>query len=343
MGSVNNAVVLLEAKKVERVWPANMPPDEAPLFHSEQCVSLKEVKLHHFRNKRVNSSGIVFSGLKVQKECLIWPNHISSYGIKYVVREYVKKKTRKAVKGKKYFLCFDYWSDGYFHWILEVLPRILVVEKQLMEKNAVLILPAKIKNQFHTDTLKIFSNLQIEWVAENEVLLCDELYLPDRLAPSGSNNPDYMKAVQEKVRKYYGFNPDPTKNIYVSRMKTPRRKIDNEAEVIELLKKYDFDVICFEDYSFEEQIKLMQNVKNCISIHGANLTNVMFMAEGGKALEFRMKKDAVNNYYYALAAACNIQYYYQGCDFTFISTQANNFNLSVDIPTLERNVLEMLK
>src|SRR5947207_1707959 len=51
------------------------------------------------------------------------------------------------------------------------------------------------------------------------------------------------------------------------------------------------------------------------------------MNKDSNVLEFRMKDDAANNYYYALAAACNVNYYYQLCDFSMISTDGNNFNI----------------
>ena len=65
------------------------------------------------------------------------------------------------------------------------------------------------------------------------------------------------------------------KKIYVKRIGT--RKIRNEKEVEELLKRYNFKTIIPEDYSVEEQIKTFYAADIVICPHGANSTNALYM------------------------------------------------------------------
>ena len=335
--------ILIESQTVQRRWPANISEIDKSLFICEQNLRLQEVPLLHYKDVRVNGSGIIFSGFKIEKDSLIWDFHASVYNTLYIGKEYLKKRLRILGKQKIGFVCFDYWSDGYFHWLCEALPRIIAIERHLNLANAVLLLPSKYANSFHKETLNVFPDIKIDWISENEMVKCSTLFVPARLAPSGSNNPEFMRLLQKKIFLHFGNEQSPFRNIYVSRKKAKRRMIQNEEEVIILLTRYGFEIICYEDFSFEDQVKITQTAKNCVSIHGANLANILFMNKDSNVLEFRMKDDAANNYYYALAAACNVNYYYQLCDFSMISTDGNNFNIVVDITVLEKNIQMMLQ
>src|SRR6185295_8017269 len=95
------------------------------------------------------------------------------------------------------------------------------------------------------------------------------------------------------------------------RLRTNRRRVLNEAEVSGLLREYGFVTLYFEDYTFEKQVHLSSNATMLISIHGAGLTNMLFMKEKASVLEFRPKNDHTNLCYYALASALDLNYYYQ--------------------------------
>ena len=97
-----------------------------------------------------------------------------------------------------------------------------------------------------------------------------------------------------------------------------------------------------EDHSFVEQVRIISSAKTVISIHGAALTLAMFMTEGGNMIEFRKKDDGINNMYYLLANAVGLNYYYMLCDYSHVSENANNFNLEVDLPTLQKLLLSII-
>lgn len=101
--------------------------------------------------------------------------------------------------------------------------------------------------------------------------------------------------------------------IYISRRLAGRRRIVNESEIVQIFKKLDFQLIRAEDLSFEDQVKLFSRARYLVSNHGAGLTNMLFMKEGGRVLELRHVSDYVNNCYFNLASALNLKYYYQLC------------------------------
>ena len=50
-----------------------------------------------------------------------------------------------------------------------------------------------------------------------------------------------------------------------------------------------------------------------VSNHGAGLTNMLFMKDGGSVLELRHVSDCINNCYFTLASALDLKYFYQTC------------------------------
>jgi capsular polysaccharide biosynthesis protein len=162
---------------------------------------------------------------------------------------------------------------------------------------------------------------------------------------SGDHRPELIKQVRQHLIKYFQpmFSGKLNKhNIYVSRNKAKYRKVLNESDLLPILKKYDFEVVFFEDYTMTEQIELAYSAKNIISLHGANLTNVMFMKPGGNVMEFRKNNDTENNYYYALTDSVDCNYFYQNCD--YIDRRVGNFfDVTVDVDLLEKNIRLMME
>ena len=96
--------------------------------------------------------------------------------------------------------------------------------------------------------------------------------------------------------------------IYIDRSNSPSRKIVNNDEFLALLKRYNFNALSIEDYTFEEQVNLFRGANVVIGVHGAGLTNMVF-SEPGKAtmLEVLPPLCATSDYW-KLAAAYGFSY-----------------------------------
>lgn len=71
-------------------------------------------------------------------------------------------------------------------------------------------------------------------------------------------------------------------------IKRKNRKIKNEKEVLNIFEnkiKTNIKKIDFEDLSFDEQRKICNSSKIMIGVHGAGLTNLMFMEDSSKIFE----------------------------------------------------------
>jgi capsular polysaccharide biosynthesis protein len=107
--------------------------------------------------------------------------------------------------------------------------------------------------------------------------------------------------VRQKVWQYLGLdgNLEATKIVYVSRIKARGRFVKNEPELVSTLERLGAKIVCFEDLTFLQQVALMRETKLLISIHGAALTNMMFMPNGGRVIELIPYKNGLFEFHSA--------------------------------------------
>jgi capsular polysaccharide biosynthesis protein len=129
----------------------------------------------------------------------------------------------------------------------------------------------------------------------------------------------------------------------VSRSNASRRKIINESQVEEYVKKAGFTVVHFEDYSFSQQISIMHHCRFLIGLHGAGLVNMIFMNAGGRILELRKFDSGENYFYFGVSATVGHDYYYQFCEAKDSAISVQDSDIIVDMDKFQQNVNKMLQ
>ena len=81
------------------------------------------------------------------------------------------------------------------------------------------------------------------------------------------------------------------KNLYVKRGAVKKRKVVNEDEVVQFLKKYKYVAIDSSNLSMEVQIKIFSQAKNIIIPHGAAMANLIFVPNDVNVIEIRSNID----------------------------------------------------
>jgi capsular polysaccharide biosynthesis protein len=212
------------------------------------------------------------------------------------------------------------------------------------------------------DSLKAFK-VELEIIPAGVHLFVDQLVMPETRRWTASFNPFVIQNAKQRLigaAVNYSHQQAYGERIYLSRKKRGVRGVENEAEVVALLQQYDFTVVYFEEWSIWEQIMLMHHATHFISIHGAGLSNLMFLPEGAKVLELINKAYAQQEYtfpFWKLAHAAQVTYFAQLCEiddaenaelgFGKKTTLASsdylvNKNIVVDLSLLEANVQLML-
>lgn len=289
----------------------------------------EEQQVSELSNCYVTYNGIVLSNFKYVKQCFYSP---ATYKKKYYLwalkRWFYSKVTRwgraNTIKlSSRPAAIIHQPYINYFHWTIESLMRLMVLEKT--KKEYKLFVPGNLAAiKYIKNSLDILgADYEVVGNASEKDMVVPNLLLPDMVWWGNRYNPEillmlalrFAKAIPQK-----GIKPLGHEKVFIIR-EQGRRKIANANEVKQAIAQRGFYVVDFEGKTLQEQISTMMSAKIVVAQHGAALTNILYMPSGGKVVEIYVDP-AENNYqfddsYYILASALGHSYY------SFISKKAN--------------------
>ena len=244
--------------------------------------------------------------------------------------------TKKKSINKNCILIHNRSSIGYFHWITDTLPKVIYAKKNY--KNFVIILPYKLKINFVISSLKKLKVKFFFLKNDNNYFFKNLIYIGN-LYPSG--NP--RKKIIYDLKKKFHSKLKNSKRIYISRNKSERRKITNEANLIQILKNYKFKTVYSEKMSLHKQIKIFSSAKYVLGLHGAGLTNSIWMKKKSYLIEIKPERDLYLNCYFNLANLLSLNYHYIICKKKNIFKTSKNSNYEVDINEIKKKLSKIIK
>lgn len=284
------------------------------------------------RNHTLISDGAVFRGLRLIPESVLTTD---LHNWKGILRIKVVFRKKKLTNNKIYVVIHNSYQ-GYYHWLLESLPKLLEVKSELQKFT--LLLPATYEEGFYIDTLNLIGISNIERLETGVCYNIPQLALPHFAERMGSYSAirlhqlkDTILASVSNLNKACGAS-----RLYISRQKANRRKVANEPDVEILVSNYGFKIISFEDYNFEEQVRLCASATAMIGIHGAGLSNIVFMPSHAKVVEFRMFDQGVNCFFSSLAHTLNHDYHLLYCEAIDDRKSVQDADLIVNIEKLKK-------
>jgi|GEM_PF-268991 len=343
-----NVTTLRPETTSRRKLPINLKQDDLSLFSGELERVIPPTRLLKLHDVSVSAEGVLFQKGRMLPESFAFPHTRASWKrrsvVKFFASNYLLRRRRRFANESIWVT--DDWSGGYFHWLADVLPRLFTMKERL--RDLVLLLPHEYKQlQYVADSLQPFGIGGVEFVGPDEVLVCENLLVPTQTAPSGHYNDELIRAVRDLMVEFYAPNATASRarasdRIYISRAGAPKRKIANETEVIDVLRAFDFRIVRTEDHSLAEQVKIAAGARYVVSNHGAGLTNMLFMSRGANVLELRHATDCINNCYFTLASALDLNYFYQSCAAENATEDPHSADLRVDVGALKTNLELML-
>lgn len=207
----------------------------------------------------------------------------------------------------------DNWSIGFFHWFGDVLPKLEIVEATW--PGATIVLPHRFaKAEYVTATIGAYRKLNFVFAPEGETLLIPRLVVVSDVAPTGHFDTDVVVKIRTRlIRHFASALPDraaPGRPVYISRAKAARRRIVNDAEVSAALAARGFLIAHMEELALTEQVRLMAQASAVVAMHGAGLTNILFLPPGRPVVEIRRAGDDHHNCYFTMAASLGLPYHY---------------------------------
>lgn len=295
------------AEYYSRKFPENLNIEDIDLFKNDLKRKLPDLFSYEYKNICVNKDEYLWKGLRLLDYSFFrMPQRRKEKisNIKFLLKSFFLKKNE--INNGLWLI--DNWSSGYFHWFGDVLHKYYSIK----HKNYKLLLPFRYSRiDFITESAK-YLDIQLYFIEPNKIVKCRNLIV----VPTSFISGNYYESIFKDLKKSLKFKK--TKNsseriIYISRSKTQRRKVENETEIVNVIQKFNGKIVCLENFSWLEQLHLFSNSELIISPHGGGLTNMIFMNSNSKVLEFRHPKSYIQNMFFSMASALELDYYYIKC------------------------------
>ena len=190
------------------------------------------------------------------------------------------------------------WSNGYFHWILEVLPKLILILKAGIKFREIDVFLIRQKSP----QLEEFLN-HLGIPSEKIALWQEHPHIKARrlIFTSSLENYDYTVNpisiliepwVSRELHNYYSLpcHKGKKRRIYIDREGALIRKVINNTEVKALLSEYGFEFCKLEKMGLREKQELFSCAEIVVGPGGAGLANLIFCNENTKVMFFYQEK-----------------------------------------------------
>lgn len=186
--------------------------------------------------------------------------------------------------------CFS--ATNYFHILIDTLPRLWSLRHPYFnDKKITLLLPYQRNEDLNTIIkLIIPKNIILKKASKYKRYFCKNyIHLPylsqprintQDLKPSAGHIPnEYLSFLRKLVNDQFNISDKivPDKNIYINRSDAGTRRIINEKDLLDALRPYNFENHRLSDKSIKQQIEIFRSAKCIICVHGAALTNLLWV------------------------------------------------------------------
>jgi hypothetical protein len=306
--------------------------------YTDSQITLPTRRILLLKNGHITWKGVVFNNLKIFIPSLVSPEFESHYNGTFILKQWVGKHL-KLSKNLVFGLVYNHWATfNYYHWLIETLPRLILLRK--LYPDATIILPFS-ATPYMMQTVALLGYNKTFKIPENTTVKIPQLAFVEKAGTFLHQDNQLLREVASSIiSQVIPVDIKPQRRVYASRSRASCRKVANEPELLDLLFEYNFELIYFEDFDFIEQVKIMRGVDIIIGLHGANLTNILFMQEGTTLVEL-MNSSSPNLVYFQLASYLRLDYYIIPCMSDSDSATHNNADVSVDLLQIE-NTLQLI-
>ena len=298
-------------------------------------VHFKPYYIYCLRNVHVTWDGAVFHNLRLFRPSIVKYQFLSRFQDTLLLRQWVSEKVR--VIDTDMAVCHNQWSaENYYHWLIDTLPRLLALRSvypgiKLMLPRVSALHPVP---EFISTSARLLGFPDQLPLNSQQILSAQSVVMPSQTATSLTQRPELVRQVQQELLAALCPEPvQPFRRIYAARAAGYSRNLLNEPEVEEWLQQEGFEKVYFEQLSLLEQVHLMRETEVLLAVHGANMTNILFLPGTSRVIEIH-NKNYSDPCYLRLASCLGLEFYICPCTGTDPSL-GNQSDVVVDIKLLK--------
>jgi capsular polysaccharide biosynthesis protein len=262
---------------------------------------------------------------------------------------------------EKGFFLIGNGSWNYYHWLVEILPKLQTyLSLNLYKQGVKLLVPYAVKDnenlKFLLDSMLGDIKVDMVFVSRNFSLHVNHLYhltpinnilFNERKIGLASKilhlRYDSLAFIKLKIEQVINLNDNKIfshDRIFLARKEDKLRSY-NQSDIISLLLKYKFKIIYMEDHDIKQQIFLFKNAKYIVGASGAAWSNLIFCNSSCRALTWLPESAKNFPVFSTLANFANVKLF-------FFNTASSHYkdihdNYIIDINIFKIKLEKLLK
>jgi hypothetical protein len=217
------------------------------------------------------------------------------------------------------------WHYSYFHWFIDILPRVLsVCDYQAKSGKLVFLLVPVHLREWQISSLKLLGFTSSSLINLDQNIVNTSISTSCLLSSPGGRaqglggapydcmSPNVLLSLSIKLSSgilHSNFGLENPKKIYISRKDALSRRIVNEDEVVSFLEHYGYVPITLDGLPLLQLISLFRGASHIVAVHGAGLTNLLFSGDA-TVIELHAEGHGVRPDYFQLSLIRGLSYYY---------------------------------
>lgn len=226
---------------------------------------------------------------------------------------YLGKKTSSLEKAV--FIIATDAKGNYFHWMIDLLPRLLLIANSnwtdFSQRN--LILYHKPERSYELETLNLLG------IQKNKVLTLKAFELASvqdlvttEFSPTYETTPfpGWKKELltEFKIKSLGNIASKEFKQIYLLRGRQGKRRLLGEERLVDVLRARGFHILDPQRMTVVEQMEALSGAEVVVAPHGAALTNIIFCKEQTVVIELR-STNIPPEFFSEIAKTCNLKFH----------------------------------
>jgi len=220
-------------------------------------------------------------GNRILKEAMPAPHLMKNPKYYYGLESMRFRKKQRMDEG---VLLSTPWHHNFYHWMIEILPRLISYDRCPNLQSVPLIVP-KSAPRFVAESLRLSGYESEVKFLKNGVYKFNTLHFLSTLAPTMEVSSDAVAWLNAKFIRRPSTLVAPRK-IYISRRDAKIRFVSNEKKLLDVLSEFGFRIVTMSDFTLAEQIDLFRSAECIIGPHGAAFANLAFTNPGATFIEF---------------------------------------------------------
>jgi len=215
----------------------------------------------------------------------------------------------RRLEGRAALLATSF-GRGYFHWLVDVLPRMEAFAAVGMTPVDVdhVIVPTTIA-PFQKESLQALGFSREQWVSSlrHRHLVADELLVPSVVRPNGAMPQWACDFLRRAITPVPPSSSPPPERLLITRKATDHGFSAFNEAIGAWGRRNGFAPIALEDFSLAEKAWLLQRTQIVIGEAGAGLTNIVFCDPGAALIEIT-RSEMTDPTFWDLAHRCSLSY-----------------------------------